>query len=67
MGAGHSHSHTDDVEPSPRTLVARKKANWILAAILIPLTLLTLAAMVFMWPSGSKDGITLCGGPGRDV
>ncbi len=59
MGAGHSHSHTDDVEPSPRTLAARKKANWILAAILIPLTLLTLAAMAFMWPSGSKEGITL--------
>ena len=38
---------------------ARKKANWILAAILIPLTLLTLAAMAFMWPSGSKEGITL--------
>ena len=40
-------------------LAARKKANWILAAILIPLTLLTLAAMAFMWPSGSKEGITL--------
>src|SRR6478609_3458400 len=59
MGAGHSHSHTDDGGPTPRTLAARKKANWILAAILIPLTLLTLAAMVFMWPSGSKEGITL--------
>ncbi|SDK45500.1 YibE/F-like protein [Arthrobacter sp. ok362] len=40
-------------------LAARRKANWILAGILIPLTLLTLAAMAFMWPSGSKDGITL--------
>ena len=40
-------------------LAARKKANWILAAILIPLTLLTLAAMAFLWPSGSKEGITL--------
>ena len=40
-------------------LAARKKANWILAAVLIPLTLLTLAAMAFLWPSGSKEGITL--------
>ncbi|BCW70291.1 YibE/F family protein [Arthrobacter sp. NicSoilB8] len=59
MGAGHSHSHTEDVEPTPRMLAARKKANWILAAILIPLTLLTLAAMAMLWPSGSKDGIKL--------
>ncbi len=59
MGAGHSHGHTDDFEPEPRTLAARRKANWILAAVLIPLTLLTLAAMALMWPSGSKEGITL--------
>jgi uncharacterized membrane protein len=59
MGAGHSHSHTEHPEPTSQTLAARKKANWILAAILIPLTLLTLAAMAFMWPSGSKEGITL--------
>jgi len=59
MGAGHSHSHNEHPEPTPQMLAARKKANWILAAILIPLTLLTLAAMAFMWPSGSKEGITL--------
>ena len=59
MGAGHSHAHTEDLEPTPQTLAARRKANWILAAILIPLTLLTLAAMALMWPSGSKEGITL--------
>ncbi|MFF2031934.1 YibE/F family protein [Arthrobacter sp. NPDC058192] len=59
MGAGHSHSHTENPEPSPRMLAARRKANWILAAVLIPLTLLTLAAMAFLWPSGSKEGLTL--------
>ncbi|AXJ10528.1 YibE/F family protein [Arthrobacter sp. PM3] len=59
MGAGHSHSHTEPAEPTPRMLAARRKANWILAAILIPLTLLTLAAMAVLWPSGSKEGITL--------
>jgi uncharacterized membrane protein len=59
MGAGHSHAPTEHAEPTPQALAARKKANWILAAVLIPLTLLTLAAMVMMWPSGSKEGITL--------
>ena len=59
MGAGHSHAPTDHAEPTPQALAARKKANWILAAVLVPLTLLTLAAMVMMWPSGSKEGITL--------
>jgi uncharacterized membrane protein len=59
MGAGHSHAQPGHAEPTPQALAARKKANWILAAILIPLTLLTLVAMVLMWPSGSKEGITL--------
>ncbi|MCB5274312.1 hypothetical protein BJG92_01842 [Arthrobacter sp. SO5] len=59
MGAGHTHAHTEHAEPTPQALAARKKANWILAAVLIPLTLLTLAAMVMMWPSGSKEGIKL--------
>ncbi|WP_285240916.1 YibE/F family protein [Pseudarthrobacter sp. MEB009] len=40
-------------------MAARRKANRILAAILIPLTLLTLAGMAMLWPSGSKEGISL--------
>ena len=36
-----------------------RKANRILAAILVPLTLLTLAGMAMLWPSGSKEGISL--------
>ncbi|MGO4491119.1 YibE/F family protein [Arthrobacter sp. 2YAF22_2] len=59
MGAGHSHTPQGHPEPTPRALAARKKANRILAAILIPLTLLTVAAMVLLWPSGSKEGIKL--------
>ncbi|MCU1511217.1 MAG: YibE/F family protein [Arthrobacter sp.] len=59
MGAGHSHAPTEHAAPTPQALAARKKANWILAAVLIPLTLLTLAAMATLWPSGSKEGITL--------
>jgi uncharacterized membrane protein len=59
VGTGHSHSHTEHPAQTPQALAARKKANWILAGILVPLTLLTLVAMVLMWPSGSKEGITL--------
>ncbi|MEQ4519033.1 YibE/F family protein [Pseudarthrobacter sp. B907] len=59
MGAGHSHTTQGHHEVTPRALAARKKANWILAAVLVPLTLLTITAMVLLWPSGSKDGIKL--------
>lgn len=59
MGAGHSHTPQGHADPTPQALVARRKANLILAAILIPLTLLTLVAMALLWPSGSKEGITL--------
>ncbi|MFJ6076805.1 YibE/F family protein [Pseudarthrobacter sp. NPDC092419] len=59
MGAGHSHAATDHSEPTPQAMAARRKANRILAAILVPLTLLTLAAMAMLWPSGSKEGISL--------
>ncbi|KIS28105.1 YibE/F family protein [Arthrobacter sp. SPG23] len=59
MGAGHSHGHTDQSEPTPRALAARKRANWLLAAVLVPLTLLTLAAMAMMWPSGNKEDLKL--------
>ena len=59
MGAGHSHTRQGHADPTPRALAARKRANLILAAVLIPLTLLTLVAMALLWPSGSKEGITL--------
>jgi len=59
MGAGHSHGHTGHSEPTAQAVAARRKANRILAAVLIPLTLLTLAAMAALWPSGSREGLTL--------
>ncbi|MET1088795.1 MAG: YibE/F family protein [Arthrobacter sp.] len=40
-------------------MAARRRANRILAAVLIPLTLLTLAGMAMLWPSGSKEGVSL--------
>ena len=59
MGAGHSHASMEHSEPSPQAMAARRKANRILAAVLIPLALLTLAGMAALWPSGSKEGISL--------
>jgi uncharacterized membrane protein len=59
MGAGHSHTSESHSEPTPQAMAARSKANRILAAVLIPLALLTLAGMAALWPSGSKEGITL--------
>jgi uncharacterized membrane protein len=59
MGSGHSHSHTGHSEPAPEAVAARKRANRLLAAILVPLTLLTLVAMAMLWPSGSREGINL--------
>ncbi|MCP8998862.1 YibE/F family protein [Pseudarthrobacter sp. RMG13] len=59
MGSGHTHVSTDHSEPTPQAIAARRKANSILAAVLVPLTLLTLAGMAMLWPSGSKDGISL--------
>src|SRR6476661_6091980 len=59
MGAGHSHGHTGHSEPTAEAMAARTKANRILAAVLIPLTLLTLAAMAALWPSGNREGLTL--------
>ncbi|MCO4252940.1 YibE/F family protein [Pseudarthrobacter raffinosi] len=58
MGHGQSHSHGEP-DPSPQAMALRRRANRLLLAVLVPLTLLTLAAMVLMWPSGSRDGITL--------
>lgn len=58
MGHGHSHGHTDHVEPSPTAIASRRRANWLLVAVLAPIAVLTIIAMLVMWPSGSKEGIT---------
>jgi len=59
MGAGHSHASLVHSEPTPQAIAARSKANRILAAVLIPLALLTLAGVAALWPSGSKEGVSL--------
>ncbi|WP_024820260.1 YibE/F family protein [Arthrobacter sp. 31Y] len=58
MGHGHSHGHSEESDPTPQALASRKRANWILAAILVPVGVLTLVAMMVLWPSGSREGIS---------
>ncbi|MFF1828068.1 YibE/F family protein [Paenarthrobacter sp. NPDC058040] len=55
---GHGHSHVDSSEPTPEAIASRKRANWLLAAVLVPLGVLTIVAMMVMWPSGSREGIS---------
>ncbi|MGO4433625.1 YibE/F family protein, partial [Paenarthrobacter sp. RAF9] len=57
MGHSHSHGHPEGSEPTPQAVASRKRANLLLAAVLVPLGVLTLVAMVLMWPSGSREGI----------
>jgi uncharacterized membrane protein len=58
MGHGHSHGHSEGSEPTLQALASRKRANWLLAAVLVPLGVLTVVAMLLMWPSGSREGIS---------
>ncbi|MFK4639854.1 YibE/F family protein [Paenarthrobacter histidinolovorans] len=57
MGHSHSHGHSEGSEPTPQAIASRKRANWLLAAVLVPLGVLTLVGMLLMWPSGSREGI----------
>ncbi|MDQ0679354.1 putative membrane protein [Arthrobacter pascens] len=59
MGSGHSHASMGHSELTSQAVAARRRANRILAAVLVPLTLLTLVAMAMLWPSGTKEGISL--------
>ncbi|EMY33257.1 hypothetical protein D477_015863 [Arthrobacter crystallopoietes BAB-32] len=56
---GHGHAHTANTAPDAATLAARRKANWLLAAILLPVTVLTLIGMIALWPSGDRSGVTV--------
>ncbi len=59
MGHSHSHATEDQGPPSAETLAARRKANLLLAAILLPITVLTLIGMIALWPSGDRTGVAV--------
>ncbi|MDQ4502791.1 YibE/F family protein [Sinomonas sp. ASV322] len=58
MGAGHSHVG-EGAAPSPAAAVARRRATWILAAVLVPLGVATLVAMILLWPTGDRGDLKL--------
>ncbi|MFC7861010.1 YibE/F family protein [Arthrobacter koreensis] len=55
---GHTHLH-DAGTPTRAALAARRKANRLLTAILVPLGLLAVAGMIALWPSGDPGEITI--------
>lgn len=57
MGAGHTHGA--GAAATPQAAVARRRATWILAGILVPLAALTVLGMITMWPSGDRSGMQL--------
>ncbi|WP_309124324.1 YibE/F family protein [Arthrobacter sp.] len=64
---GHSHIHHSDAAgsaaPTPEQNAAlagtRRRANFLLAAILVPLGVITLIGMMLLWPSGDRSDITV--------
>ncbi|MFC3298724.1 YibE/F-like protein [Arthrobacter agilis] len=63
---GHSHLHattsanaTGDSEPSASTIATRRRATVLLSIILVPLGVVTLIAMVLLWPSGDRGSISV--------
>ncbi|WP_422108785.1 YibE/F family protein [Arthrobacter bussei] len=60
---GHSHPHamsaTGSSEPSASAIATRRRATLLLAAILVPIGVLTLVAMVLLWPSGDRGSLTV--------
>lgn len=53
----HSHSHGDGAELTPAQRAHQKQAARILAIILIPLAVLTLVALIAMWPKDTASHI----------
>ncbi|MGG5172098.1 YibE/F family protein [Pseudarthrobacter sp. J1738] len=63
---GHSHGHLSasgegkaSAVLSPEVATTRRRARWILSSILVPLGLLTVLAMVMLWPSNSRQDLSL--------
>lgn len=54
MSHSHSHSSSDEALTS-EAIATRRRANRLLAAILIPLTLAALVGMALLWPSGTAS------------
>lgn len=63
---GHSHIHPSDHSGSPLTsaqkaalMGTRRRANLLLAALLVPIGVITVIGMILLWPSGDRSDITV--------
>ncbi|MEC5200262.1 putative membrane protein [Arthrobacter sp. PL16] len=60
---GHSHLHvtsaTGSSGPSASAIATRRRATLLLSAILVPLGVVTLIAMVLLWPSGDRSSLAV--------
>lgn len=56
---GHNHANLGDKPPTSEAVATRRRANLLLAAILAPLTALTIIGMILLWPSGDRENIHL--------
>lgn len=63
---GHSHIHASDGAASPLSpeqnaalAGTRRRANFLLAAILVPLGIVTLIGVILLWPSTDSSGISV--------
>lgn len=55
---GHSHIATPILE-TETTKKTHRKANTILASILVPIFIVAMLAVIMLWPSSVNDGIKL--------
>lgn len=54
---GHGHSHAGPADLSAGARAGRRRANILLTAVLVPLAVLTVLAMVLMWPDGDRGDV----------
>ncbi|WP_394250339.1 YibE/F family protein [Arthrobacter pityocampae] len=59
MPVGFSYQHVSSAEPSVAAIAARRRATLLLSAVLVPLGVVTLVAMMLLWPSGDRSSVSV--------
>ncbi|BBE22260.1 hypothetical protein MN0502_11430 [Arthrobacter sp. MN05-02] len=58
MGSSHLHT-TGHTEPSASATATRRRATLLLSGLLVPLGVITLVAMLLLWPSGDRTSLSV--------
>ena len=53
------HSHGNHAPPTAQAAAARRRANLLLAWILVPLGVLAAVGMLLLWPSGDRSNVSI--------